>query len=114
MPTAHDTPFFEHAANYTGRQFDLPKPLHDPQNVVAAIVDLAIDPQDEKIVGGDGIAKILMKRLIPGVEESVAGKQFHETIYGEDTPAAPPHPGAVEKPMKKGAEVSAGERHRQH
>lgn len=111
MPTAHDTPFFEHAANYTGREIQPPKPLHDPANVVQAIVDLARDPRDEKVAGGDGIAKVIMKRLLPGVEESLAGRQMHKTVY-EDTPAEPPSPGAVERPMPKGADVSAG--HRQH
>jgi short-subunit dehydrogenase len=41
MPTAHDTPFFDHAANYTGHEVRPPKPLHDPQNVVETIVRLA-------------------------------------------------------------------------
>jgi len=31
LPTAHDTPFFDHAANYTGHEVQAPKPLHDPQ-----------------------------------------------------------------------------------
>jgi short-subunit dehydrogenase len=34
MPTAHDTPFFDHAANYTGHEVQAPTPLHDPENVV--------------------------------------------------------------------------------
>src|SRR5207237_2667667 len=48
MPTAHDTPFFDHAANYTGHEVQAPSPLHDPQNVVDAIVGLARNPKDEK------------------------------------------------------------------
>jgi NAD(P)-dependent dehydrogenase (short-subunit alcohol dehydrogenase family) len=106
MPTAHDTPFFEHAANYTGREVQPPKPLHDPANVVAAIVDLARDPRDEKIVGADGVAKVIMKRLLPGVEESVSARQMDQTVYG-DNPPAPVSPGAVREPMQKGTEVSA-------
>ncbi|MBS0190660.1 MAG: SDR family NAD(P)-dependent oxidoreductase [Phycisphaerales bacterium] len=41
MPSAMDTPFFEHAANYSGHETVPPEPLYDPQEVVDAIFDLA-------------------------------------------------------------------------
>jgi NAD(P)-dependent dehydrogenase (short-subunit alcohol dehydrogenase family) len=51
MPAAHDTPFFEHAANYTGHEIQPPKPLHDPQDLVETLVRLARDPKDREIAG---------------------------------------------------------------
>ena len=51
MPTAHDTPFFDHVANYTGHEVRAPKPLHDPQNVVETLVRLVENPKDREIVG---------------------------------------------------------------
>jgi short-subunit dehydrogenase len=109
MPTAHDTPFFDHAANYTGHEVQAPKPLHDPQNVVETIVQLARDPEDREIVGADGVVKILMKRLAPNLEERIASKQIHKTQY-EKAPPAGDSPGAVRSPLKEGTDVSAGRR----
>jgi short-subunit dehydrogenase len=97
LPTAHDTPFFDHASNYTGYEVTPPKPLHDPQNVVDALVRLARNPKDEEIVGGDGIVKILMNRLMPGVAEKLSGKLMQDTQI-EKPPPAPDSPGAVRAP----------------
>jgi short-subunit dehydrogenase len=107
MPTAHDTPFFDHEANFTGHEVRAPEPLHDPQEVVDALVALCRNPRDEKIVGGDGVVKIAMKRLLPGAAESMATKQMHKTQL-EDAPPAPTTRGAVEAPTPIGEDVSAG------
>jgi short-subunit dehydrogenase len=109
MPTAHDTPFFDHAANYTGHAIEAPTPLHDPQDVVETIVRLASDPEDKEIVGGDGVVKVLMKHLAPKLEEKMAAKQMHKTQY-EKAPPAGDSPGAVHSPMATGTGVSAGRR----
>ena len=108
MPTAHDTPFFDHAANYTGREVQSPKPLHDPQGVVDTLVRLARDPRDKEIVGADGIVKVLLKKLMPGVEEKVAAKMMDRTI--KDAPPAPESPNALHHPIEAGTGVSAGRR----
>lgn len=110
MPTAHDTPFFDHAANYTGHEIAPPKPLHDPQKVVEAIVRIAEDPEDKEIVGADGVAKLLMANVLPGLSEKIGAKQMHKTQMEEPPPAAD-SPGAVRKPMAEGTDVSGGRRH---
>jgi short-subunit dehydrogenase len=109
MPTAHDTPFFDHAANYTGREITPPKPLHDPQKVVDAIVRIARDPEDEEIVGADGIAKLALANVLPAVSERLGARQMHKTQM-EQPPPAGDSPGAVRAPMREGTEVSAGRR----
>jgi NAD(P)-dependent dehydrogenase (short-subunit alcohol dehydrogenase family) len=107
MPTAHDTPFFDHAANYTGHEVQAPRPLHDPENVVETLVRLVRDPADREIVGGDGVVKILMKKLAPQAEQRMAARQMHKTQM-EKAPPAPDSPGAVRAPMREGTGVSAG------
>lgn len=101
MPGAHDTPFFDHAANYTGKALEAPEALFDPGNVVEAIVRLGIDPRDPDIVDRDGEVRI------PNL--SLADK----------APAYPPSkrpgsssgsPGAVPAPVAEGRDVSAGRR----
>lgn len=109
LPTAHDTPFFDHAANYTGHEVQAPQPLHDPQQVVETLVRLACDPKDEEIVGSDGVAKVLMQRLAPRLARKLGGRVMHRTQI-EKAPPAPPSPGAVASPTSFGTDVSAGRR----
>jgi short-subunit dehydrogenase len=108
MPTAHDTPFFEHAANYSDHEIVPPKPLHDPQHVVDAIVRVARKPADKKIVGADGVVKLVAANLMPPVSEKMGAKQMHRTI--ENAPPAGDSPGAVLEPVSEGTEVSGGHR----
>ncbi len=109
LPTAHDTPFFDHAANYTGHEIAPPKPLHDPQNVIEAIVDVASDPEDERIVGGDGVLKVAMANLMPGTTEKMEAKVMHKTQF-EKAPPGPDSPGAVEQPTARGTAVDMNRR----
>jgi short-subunit dehydrogenase len=107
LPTAHDTPFFDHVANYSGHEVQAPEPLHHPQDVVETIFRLAQNPKDKEIVGSDGVVTILMETLMPGVTEKIAARQMHKTQM-EDAPPARDTPGAVRSPMRKGTKVSAG------
>ena len=109
MPTAHDTPFFDHAANYTGHEITPPSPLHDPQDVVDAIVRLARDPEDKEVVGADGVVKLALAKVLPKVSEKLGAKQMHKTQM-QKPPTAGDSPGAVRSPMREGTDVSAGRR----
>jgi short-subunit dehydrogenase len=109
LPTAHDTPFFDHVANYTGHAVQAPSPLHDPTDVVQAIIELIRDPKPQRIVGGDGVVKVLVKKLAPSLAEKVAGEMMHSTQMKKGPPA-PDSPGAVRGPMAAGVGVSAGRR----
>jgi NAD(P)-dependent dehydrogenase (short-subunit alcohol dehydrogenase family) len=109
MPTAHDTPFFDHAANYTGHEVVAPPPLHDPENVVETIVSLARDPKDRKIVGADGVFKILMKKLAPKVQDAVDQKFAHREQI-EKAPPGADSSNALHEPVGVGTEVEAGRR----
>jgi hypothetical protein len=79
-----------------------PEPLHDPQDVVQTLVRLVVDPKDREIVGADGVIKILMKRLAPRLEKTLARRQMHRTQMEQPPPAAD-SPGAVRAPIRKGA-----------
>src|SRR5262249_10143726 len=109
MPTAHDTPFFDHVANYTGHATAAPEPLHDPEGVVSTLVRLARDPHDSENVGGDGVLEVLLKNLAPGLAKRMGAKQMHK-VQIESAPPASDTGGAVRAPMPAGTEVSAGRR----
>jgi short-subunit dehydrogenase len=108
MPTAHDTPFFEHAANYSDHEIVPPKPLHDPQHVVDTIVRVARKPEDKEIVGADGVVKLIAANVMPAISEKMGAKQMHKTI--EDAPPGNDSPGSVFEPMREGTEVRAESR----
>jgi short-subunit dehydrogenase len=108
MPTAHDTPFFEHAANYSDHAIVPPKPLHDPQHVVDTIVRVARKPEDKEIVGADGVVKLIAANVMPAVSEKMGAKQMHKTI--ESGAPAGDSPGSVFEPMREGTEVRAESR----
>jgi short-subunit dehydrogenase len=109
MPTAHDTPFFDHVGNYTGREINPPKPLHDPQNVVDAIVKAARDPADKDVVGADGIVKLVMANLAAPVAEKIGAAFMHKTQMQKPGPALD-SAGAVRAPMGEGTEVDVKRR----
>lgn len=109
MPTAHDTPFFDHAANYTGHEVTAPKPLHDPQHVVDAIVRIARNPEDKEIVGADGVVKLVMANVLPRVAEKMGASMMHKTQIEKPGPAGDTT-GAVLEPVREGTDVSGGRR----
>jgi len=109
MPAAHDTPFFDHAANYTGHEIQAPKPLHDPEDVVETLVRLARDPRDREMVGADGRIKVLMKKLAPKAQDAVDAKMMHK-MQIENAPPGQDSPNAVHEPVEVGSEVTAGRR----
>jgi NAD(P)-dependent dehydrogenase (short-subunit alcohol dehydrogenase family) len=82
-------------------------PLHDPQDVVETPVRLAAAPKDTEL--WCGAVKILLKRVAPGLSESMTARQMHKTQM-EQSPPAPDIPRAVQAPVSRGTGVSAGRR----
>jgi short-subunit dehydrogenase len=112
MPTAHDTPFFDHAANYSGHETNPPRPLHDAEDVVETIVALARNPRDEKIVGSDGYMKFALAHLAQGLSEAMGGRFMRKFVL-EEPPPAPSTSGSVHEPVAAGTGVSGGRRERE-
>lgn len=96
MPMAHATEFFEHAANYTGRESEPIPPTYDPQVTVDAIVKLVTDPEDEVITGRQGPMFEVMHRLMPKAIERVMAKNTEHTQFDKADPA-PVTAGAVHR-----------------
>ncbi len=104
MPMAMDTSFFEHAANYTGKEAVPIPPLDDAQKVIDVLVDLAINPRDEAPVGmGSGINTFL-HNVAPALSEALMGKITHSAQI-EKAPPAPSTPGNLQAPTPQGSEV---------
>lgn len=109
MPWAVDTPWWYHAANYTGRQPRMAM-MDDPQLVVEAIVAACLDPKEEQPVGAKAKAFNIAHHLFPDLTERVSA----ETSKRESEKAAPAPmtTGAIHRPMDDGLTVDGGLRER--
>lgn len=109
LPTTTDTPFFLHAANYSGHEIGLPQPMQSPQKVVDVILGLVRQPQDEVMLGNASRVVNAVHNVAPGVVENLFGRQAHRLQFG--SAPAPFTAGAVQQPMAAGVTVAgAGQR----
>lgn len=107
MPTTFDTPFFEHAAQYTGHEASPIPPTYDPKEVVDVIVGLATEPKDEVSVGTAAKVSTFLHQIFPGVVEKMMARetkkaQFDKAPRGEETS------GALHEPTESGRGVRGG------
>lgn len=103
LPMAADTPFFDHAANYTGHTLQ-PFPITDADEVVAAIVALVETPQDEITVGMSAAAAVLSERLSHGLTHG-ATTAVTQVLQMEQAPESPVQPGNLHRPVQIGTGV---------
>lgn len=107
MPSATDTFFFDHAANYTGRETVPIPPLYDPQDVIDTVFNLATNPKDEVIVATKTKVMNALHKVMPETIEKMTEKQVEKEQL-EKAPAAAPGPRNLHEPSPEGHEVSAG------
>ncbi|MDF2447253.1 MAG: family NAD(P)-dependent oxidoreductase [Moraxellaceae bacterium] len=100
LPSATDTPFFRHAANYSGHPLGMIL-LDPPEKVVNVVLHTALHPREEVPVGWKGRAVYHGHRLLPDVAEWSAALIYERALL-EGAPPAPdtrgnlyaPSPGA--------------------
>ncbi len=107
MPVSHDTPFFAHAANYSGKPVQPIPPVYDPQKVVDVIYDVALHPEEEVIVGPSGKISGMAQRVAPKLMEKAMGWKSHRA-QSKQTESAPNKSGSVFKPESEGTGVYGG------
>lgn len=103
LPMAADTPFYDHAANYTGHTLQ-PFPITNAEEVVDAIVRLVDRPQDEITVGLSATAAMIAERLSHTVTHS-ATTAVTQVLQMEQAPDAPPASGNLHRPVAIGTGV---------
>ena len=107
MPATIDTPFFQHAANYTGRTPKPMPPVYPADKVAKTIVRMAERPRREVFVGNSGRALARQNRLAPGTTERALAKMTDKQHFFREK-AASPTSGNLYDPSLDGAEVSGG------
>jgi short-subunit dehydrogenase len=93
VPEAVDTPIFEHAANYTGRQVRPIPPVLDPDEVAAGIEACAEDPKREVSYGRAGRGLEVLHAAAPPLYRRLAHPAFIHGTWGQLP--ADPAPGNV-------------------
>jgi NAD(P)-dependent dehydrogenase (short-subunit alcohol dehydrogenase family) len=93
VPEAVDTPIFEHAGNYTGRQVRPIPPVLDPDEVAHGIELCAENPKREVSYGRAGRALEILHAAAPALYRRLAYPAFVRGTWGQV--AADPAPGNV-------------------
>lgn len=109
MPWAVDTPWWTHAANYTGHAPRMAA-MDDPEIVIDAIVEACLEPKEEQPVGPKARGSQLSHQWFPDLTERLTAK-----IAEREVAKAMPVPhttGALYVPMAEGTTVDGGIRAR--
>lgn len=106
MPATIDTPFFQHAANYTGRKAKAIPPVYPTKNVAAMIVRMVQHPKREVYVGNAGRMLNLQMKFAPAMAERAMATMVDKQ-HLMDQPESN-NSGNLFEPMQEGTSVSGG------
>lgn len=109
MPWAVDTPWWSHAANYTGHAPRMAA-MDETTVVVDAIVAACTEPKEEQPVGAKARVADLSHRLFPELTERLSAK-LSEAEIARGGPV-PDTTGAIYTPVAEGVSVDGGTRER--
>ena len=109
-PYAADTPWFDHAANYSGHKARQIL-LDPPEKVIRAVVAATLRPRPEINVGYKSKLAVASHRISHRMTEALAGAINHKALI-DDSPPAAPTAGSLYTPMRSGDDVSGGMRKR--
>lgn len=107
MPSAIDTPIFQHAANYTGKDVKALAPVYPPERVAEEIVSLVDRPKAEVTVGDAGRLLQLSRSLLPQSITARFGAAVQERGLFADREEGP-HPGNLYDPSGETAATHGG------
>jgi len=110
LPWAADTPFFEHAANYSGHAPRMAL-MDDPDKVVDIIVRATVYPREEVPAGWKARGAYWSHRIAPDITERISANIAHTEQF-EKAGQAPGGSNAVHQPTPGGTGVDGGVRAR--
>ncbi|WP_256007314.1 SDR family NAD(P)-dependent oxidoreductase [Pedobacter deserti] len=110
QPWAADTPFWRHAANYSGGTPRMAA-MDPPEKVVNAVIRMSLRPRKELAVGWKAKGAKFSHRILPHTTERISGNIIHRYQI-KTAPPAPDTSGSVFKPMPAGTGVDDGVRKR--
>lgn len=108
QPWAVDTPFWTHAANYSGRKPRMAA-MDSADKVVNAVLRMALRPRKELAVGWKAKGSKFFHKILPHSAERFSANVIHRYQI-ENPPPTKDTTGSVFKPMEAGREVDGGVR----
>jgi len=105
QPTAVDTPYPQHAKNYTDREPKLPSPRIEPQQVADAILHAATHPTRDVKVGAMAVLDTMLGKFAPSLADRMSAKQVDRQHY--DEPPREPE-GTLRNPGRSGRVKGTG------
>ncbi|MBA9078652.1 SDR family oxidoreductase [Rufibacter quisquiliarum] len=99
-PAGIDTPFPEHAKNYTGKALTLPAPVYTPEEVAHAILTAATTPYRDIMVGGGGKVMSALNKRFPGMMDWVSSKVMSQEQVEDGQPVN--REGSLHQPSTAG------------
>lgn len=109
-PWAVDTPFWGHAANYSGRTARMAA-MDPPRKVVNAVIRSSLRPRKELPVGWKARGAWTSHHLFPHFTEWLSANIAHRQQMKKAAPMAPTS-GSAYKPMETGRGIDDGVRQR--
>ncbi|AWB08251.1 short chain dehydrogenase (plasmid) [Azospirillum humicireducens] len=106
MPASIDTPLWQHAANYTGRAVKPLTPIHPPEEVAAAILALARNPERERFVGTEARIAAVSNAMAPQLTERALAHTIERDMF--QNRSAPATSGGVMTAMPEHQGASGG------
>jgi len=79
---------FQHAANFSGKKVKALNPVYDPAEVAEHIVELAVNPKREIIVGRAATVISTSHSIAPAASERLFAEQVKRDHF-EDKPSNP-------------------------
>ena len=108
-PWITDTPWTQHASNYSGHQI-IVGPADDPQKVVDAITGLIDHPQKSVEISSKSKGIAAAGSLLPKTTKGLTGRSLLKMI--KDAPPAPSTSGSLYDSGPEGTSVSGNLRER--
>jgi NAD(P)-dependent dehydrogenase (short-subunit alcohol dehydrogenase family) len=106
LPSVIDTPFFQHAANYSHHRVRAAPPVYAPEKVADTVVGLVEHPRAEVIIGGFGKVAAIQKRLAPSLMTRINGRALNYGFLADEP--SDETTGTLFEPMRDGATVYGG------
>src|SRR3954471_3192952 len=109
LPSVIDTPFFEHAANFSHHKVRAAPPVYAVEKVAETVVGLVERPRAEVVIGGFGRVARVVKPLLGGLGTRLAGRALNAGFLADEP--SPEALGALSVPVRDGRTVDGGWRH---
>lgn len=111
LPGPVDTPFWQHSANFTGREIQALSPAKPPEQVADAILSLIERPRREVGVGAPPWLLELGMAVAQGTVERIMAKQTAKSLL--TSRRGPRSDNALIRPVPAGTSVTGGWQERQ-